>query len=376
MDNIMLTDSLKSAKRRENLESTLRAKIRAEQYSYDSPIPTEMELSLEFSISRNTVRKVLQILSDEGLLSKRHGLGTFVVPPAERTRSRVVNARFLLIFPGYGPEFRLESSEEYAKKLAAGVSEYITLNGCRAEFLGEPENAPAMLEQYRKLRYDGIIWDRPVPGYYDTILRLAAAHVPQVTISREIEGVPSFFFDFDRGLDDILEFLNGIGHTKIGFLDQKVSGAIPVFEERRRYFAQCMEHLTGEADGFSYVALETPLKTVTREMDLLYERHPDLTALFVSAALLPHLEKYAKFRNISIPRDLSVIVLGESSVDRTEDRFSRLFEPRRRIGYLAAELLAEMHSGKETVPEKRLLEGELLIRKSCISPLNKIRKAV
>ncbi len=41
-------------------------------------IPTEFELSEKYNVSRITVRKALEILSDEELLTRKQGIGTFV----------------------------------------------------------------------------------------------------------------------------------------------------------------------------------------------------------------------------------------------------------------------------------------------------------
>src|SRR5678810_1347444 len=41
-------------------------------------LPTEAELCEMFGVSRTVVREALRVLEDEGLVSRRHGVGTFV----------------------------------------------------------------------------------------------------------------------------------------------------------------------------------------------------------------------------------------------------------------------------------------------------------
>ena len=48
------------------------------EYRHDSQIPTETALSQKYGISRITVRKALEDLTDEGLLVRKQGKGTFV----------------------------------------------------------------------------------------------------------------------------------------------------------------------------------------------------------------------------------------------------------------------------------------------------------
>src|SRR5512140_2781443 len=53
-------------------------------------LPSEDELAVRFGVSRMTVRQGISDLIDEGLLYRRHGVGTFVAHPhIERDHSRL-----------------------------------------------------------------------------------------------------------------------------------------------------------------------------------------------------------------------------------------------------------------------------------------------
>ncbi|MDY3920282.1 MAG: GntR family transcriptional regulator [Candidatus Limivivens sp.] len=60
------------------LVDDLRRKIQEGELKAGDRLPTEFELSEQYKVSRITVRKALELLVDEELLFKRHGIGTFV----------------------------------------------------------------------------------------------------------------------------------------------------------------------------------------------------------------------------------------------------------------------------------------------------------
>lgn len=61
------------------LQKVLRDAITGEVVKVDEAIPTERDLAVDFDISRITVRKAVDGLVSEGLLTRRRGAGTFVI---------------------------------------------------------------------------------------------------------------------------------------------------------------------------------------------------------------------------------------------------------------------------------------------------------
>ena len=68
-----------------SLLEDLRQDILSNRLSVGKPILPETELAAHYKISRNTVRRALDHLVQEGLLRKIKGVGSFVVPPEERS---------------------------------------------------------------------------------------------------------------------------------------------------------------------------------------------------------------------------------------------------------------------------------------------------
>jgi GntR family transcriptional regulator len=63
------------------LHQHLVERIRAGEFGPGDPLPTEKELGDQYGVSRITVRRALDALADERLISRRRGVRTFVVEP-------------------------------------------------------------------------------------------------------------------------------------------------------------------------------------------------------------------------------------------------------------------------------------------------------
>ena len=64
------------------VEAQIAAGIADGEFPIGSRLPTEDELIRRFAVSRTTVRKAIQNLSDRGLIKIRRGTGTFVTQPS------------------------------------------------------------------------------------------------------------------------------------------------------------------------------------------------------------------------------------------------------------------------------------------------------
>jgi GntR family transcriptional regulator len=64
----------------ERVADSLRTELAAGTYAEDTKLPTEAELGEIYQVSRPTVRAAIRQLDALGLVSTRHGVGTFVSP--------------------------------------------------------------------------------------------------------------------------------------------------------------------------------------------------------------------------------------------------------------------------------------------------------
>ena len=73
------------------LQRVLRQAIESQILTADEALPAERDLATAFEVSRVTVRKALDGLVDAGLLTRRHGAGTFVATRVEKNFATITS---------------------------------------------------------------------------------------------------------------------------------------------------------------------------------------------------------------------------------------------------------------------------------------------
>ncbi len=121
------------------LYQILRSNITGREWQPGDMIPPESELIERYQVSRTTVRQVLDILANEGLIYRQQGRGTFVAhPTVEHGLVRIVN---------FTEDMRMRGCEPSSKVLFSGL---VPAPRDIAEKLQiEPGEALARLERLR-----------------------------------------------------------------------------------------------------------------------------------------------------------------------------------------------------------------------------------
>jgi GntR family transcriptional regulator len=95
------------------LYQILHSKIVRQDWKPGDVIPPESELVDRYQVSRTTVRQVLDLLTNEGLIYRQQGRGTFVAhPTVEQTLVRIVN---------FTEDMRMRGCEPSSKVLFSGL---------------------------------------------------------------------------------------------------------------------------------------------------------------------------------------------------------------------------------------------------------------
>ncbi len=351
--------SVTSSGRREHLEEDLRRRVLTYKENYGQPIATETFLAGQYRLSRNTVRKVLRKLIDEGLLRSKTGFGIFIVPPEERPVCPSRLRRVLL-----ATEF--SGGDVYTRRLVAGVLDYAFVFRSELEVIEYSSmTASRMIDRFRNLKFDALIHDRPGDSRHELISALAEAGIPQVTINRRISGVPALFVDHELAVRDVMTFLWGIGKRRIAFLDLGLSAE--VFRRRQQCFLSLLA-AAGEANPEAWLCrIGGESDPVGKTCEFLRGlKNPD--ALFVAHPVLEVVQSAFEVLHITVPEQLSMVLLDEEDRQADGQKFTTLREPVRQLGFAAAELIFNSTPGRKCDGICRYFPGELVIRGSCSLP--------
>src|SRR5205807_2261519 len=85
------------------LAQNMETAIRSGRLSSGSHLDNEIELARQLKVSRPTVRRAIAVLANRGLLIRRHGIGTRVVPVRVRRPVRLSSRSDDLKEPGPAP---------------------------------------------------------------------------------------------------------------------------------------------------------------------------------------------------------------------------------------------------------------------------------
>ena len=199
---------------------------------------------------------------------------------------------------------------------------------------------------------------------------LSEAGVPFALIGRTENEDPSMLFsdrDFSKAITDAVEYLVGLGHQHIAFLNSSrkvVRQGIGAPVRADASFKAAVKHY-----GVKGVNLYCDLSVQAGRAVLpeLLSKHPEVTALVElnSEAIIGFMQA-AQLANVRIPQQLSVVSVGVSDhfANATVPALTTIAPPAGAMGRLAAQLLIASVSGEALPTGPRLFAGDLVERES------------
>lgn len=349
----------------------LRQSIREGQMRPGEMIGTELTLARQEKLGRNSVRRAVETLVDEGLLERRPGKGVYVRQPQRATRMIQV------VVPSLAWPHNVQ--------IAHGVQAAGRQRGVQVQIYDAHGKMELDIDVLRQLPHHGaegaIIVSLHHPHFTEVLYQLHAANYPFVLADQrlqDIETVPSVEIDNYGGAYAVGKELLRLGHRRIGFM-----GPLKILAVHKRLEGLRDAMLDAGLLFDRSLVMDMEGEGLIEWMDHLGERvdhcvkslmnRPDRPTVLFEGAGDAVVETYRSLRGmgLSAGRDVSVVTFEDSAaVELVEVPVASVKHPWTEMGHQALEMLLErinaVKLGSTRPAEHRVLAGKWIPRASLV----------
>ncbi|MBL1228081.1 substrate-binding domain-containing protein [Enterococcus sp. BWB1-3] len=329
----------------------LRKLIETGSLAPESKVPTEMELSEKYQVSRITSKRALTELENEGYIYREQGRGSFVKNRKSKTEQ---TGKILFILP-FANDLSLGNFNE-------GIYPVIQKHGF--ELLMTPSD---YLEQHTAQmiikEFDGLIYYAVnTETQLDLLFELSVLEFPVVTLDKKLYdfSFPAVLSDNFQGGQLAAGHLIESGHQRIGYIFGEIHHPQTV---RQRYL--------GYVDALNKKDLTFRTKLNDTEAAIStaveYIRSNQLTAAVCENDLIAiELMRQLKQADYQIPADFSVIGFDDiQAASLVEPPLTTVAQDFAELGQLAGSKIVALIQNQTTPDEK--VPVKLILRQSTIN---------
>jgi GntR family transcriptional regulator of arabinose operon len=333
-------------------------------------LPTDDELAVLYQISRDTVRQALAQLTNEGLIERVQGRGTFVSQPPSNG-SPLTQLKQKQIGLVLNRTFRTQLT----MNLLVGVEQAAKSHGYSVSFTyaeGEQEQQAHDVARMRANHVSGmIIWPMGDSTQAASIQQLQADHVPVVLMDRYFPGLAVDYVGSDNigGGYRATEHLLILGHRRIGFVfaHEETLQTTSVYERWQGY-CRALQKYEVPYDETLVIPDLRQLPTGGHEGLVEFLQRPDRPgAIFaINDYVALDVLQAAKALHLRIPEDLAVVGFDDMEfAAHVNPPLTTIKQQFIDIGLRAGTLLINRIEGMASAPKHIELPTNLIIRDSC-----------
>ncbi len=180
--------------------------------------------------------------------------------------------------------------------------------------------------------------------------------------------IPVVNVDNRQGIYLALEYLLGLGHRRIAFIQGGRTG--DGLERRDAYVRFLREHELTVPDGYVRVASNTFAEGAATMRDLATLREPPTAVLASTDVMAVGALSAASQIGLRVPSDLSVVGFDDIPLTAfTVPALTTVHQPMGQIARLAVDMLLQSLDGApHSRARRRLVEPSLVVRQSCAPP--------
>ena len=339
----------------EQLRRFVAEEVDAGHLTPGTPLPSEQRMAAILRVARTTIRQALSKLEQDGIVTRKHGSGTYVNGTVKNHSATSSLDVFAFISPGgdqgfWAPiqaEFELASAE--VNKQILSCSTYNNLD----------RQAHAILQLIEKgVRGVTLIpTSLPVTPAYQ-VRHLQKNEIPVVLCHRGIEGVeaPLVAIPFKEVGQKVAHLLLKNGHRRIAFysLHQKNQASNEYEAGIREVMRNAGTDLAPEMMYWGETISPDPEKqsgSLSCSLKRMLADPNPPTAIFASFdSLAERIYMLLTEMGISVPEQVSIVGFGGSKREGViRERLTSITIDEKEIGSQAARLLKEMNTKKRSI---------------------------
>lgn len=343
-------------------------------------LPSERELSVQFEVSRPTIRKALGTLARHEILEIRHGAGAFV---KKQVPTEGEGARQTKLIGFSAPTIEVPA----IARAASGAEHHIADSGYRMVLVhdqGDPARQARDIEQLFDNEVDGLLIfldrDNVVrPEYLGLLKRLCARSRPVVLLDRYVPGLelPCVLTDTVRGMYLAVQHLILLGRRRPAVLSWGASAGIA---ERNRFtgFRNAMRDHGLDTEPVAHAELgyeDAPETAAKRAVERWISQYGSQLPFDAIVCFLDNMAYGAflalKEAGIRVPEDVALVGFDNVNSEMYEAmglELTSIDQPFAEMGRAAAQLALKRIIGEEQAEDGTphlLLAPKLVVRSSC-----------
>ena len=347
------------------LVEDLKRQIMSGEIRPGDKISSENVLAKEYDISRQTVRKAIDILRNEGFLYAEHGRGTFCSDMIKQEGNSGNIAVVMTYLSDYIFPYIIRGIDEVLEKEEYSILLKSTHNYRKVE--------AKCLEELVKKNIDGLIIEPSKSQIafknHDIFSMLERYRVPFVFVQGVYHGMedkPYVLLDDEKGGYLITKHLIELGHKRIVGVfkaddrqgQNRHSGYVRALQEAGIWYDPSLV-VWFHTEDMQSLPQEMIQEIVSKEQIDAVVSYNDRIAIQIINAL--------EEVGVNIPEDISVTGFDDSEFAKNlKVPLTTIKHPQRKIGEAAAELLIKLMKGYAVEDDKLhiMMEPELVVRDS------------
>jgi DNA-binding LacI/PurR family transcriptional regulator len=333
-------------------------------------LPSENELCDKFKVSRITSKRALELLAEQGFISRRPGKGSYVIGARDRRNKDLSSSRTIgFIIPDF--------SDSFGTRVISSVEESCAAHGYQLVLKQTRDHEEEEKRAIHSLSGAAGILLVPIHGeiYNSEILKLIYNKRPVVFVDRKLRGLaaPTVSSNNLEAAEAGVEYLLALGHRNIAFFSGTVNHTSTIEDRYHGFIRAFAKFGSGHnpahfCDSISSVwALPMSIEKIMLDVEIAakyLDAHPEISAAFAAEYSFAVIVNAAvKSLGRRVPEDFSILTFDSPPYITGIPPITHIRQNEYAIGKGAVETLHRIISGggsaitDDVVIPAELIEG-------------------